>query len=512
MVPCGYSLGYIIGELRESSMLRLTWEPIRKSPHPDEVHGAGSVSGSRWLLVLAAAFALLASPLAAQGPPGALARVMGKDVTVENGPGSASAAGLPGFWVANGSTITVNSGQARLSLVDGGDVYICGPAKMTYLESNGAITLALSFGKVHATIPSSLPFKIFTPLVIGTPIAIGDGDRDFTVGLDTTDNMCIRTEQGAARLEEQFTGQQMIVPLGGEFFITANSLNPVPGEAGSCDCDAAMVALAARAPDENFTGLAHPADSTPPLSAPPADRQPPAAANTAVVAANAPNAADTAAVPPPNAMAAVTPTPGTTPNSRSYPPSPGAPDGTSSSAATSPAVNAPRPYRTAPDATITPTSASTVNPPANPPANGGHPAVEFSVPASASESHPIAQPKKADSTTKAEDAPTWKVMMPPLTFSSESPQPAPDPDPRSILLIRESHVEPEWLFTGHVEGGAPTNGTPSPNANPGAANGKSPAQAPAAGSTGKKPGTKRHGFWSRMKGLFVGEPSKEPNP
>src|ERR1700691_2464668 len=262
-------------------MLRVTLRQIRKSPRPTNPNRMGSVSRCLSLLVLAVVFAFLASPLAAQGPPGALARVMGKDVTVENGPGSASAAGLPGSWVANGSTITVHSGQARFSLVTGGDVYICGPAKMTYLESNGAITLALSFGKVHATIANNLSFRIFTPLVIGTPISIGDGDRDFTVGLDTSDAMCVRTEQGAARLEEQFTGQQMIVPLGGEFFITANSLNPVPGKVGSCDCDAAMVALAARAPDEQLTGLAHPADSTPPPAAAPPENKPPAvAANT----------------------------------------------------------------------------------------------------------------------------------------------------------------------------------------------------------------------------------------
>ena len=144
MMMSAYSLGYIIGESCEPSMRPLIWQPVRKSPRPTSPNNTGSVSRCRWILLLVAAFACLALPLCAQGPPGAMARVMGKDVTVENGPGSASAAGLPGFWVANGSTITVHSGQARLSLVDGGDVYICGPAKMTYLESNGAITLALS--------------------------------------------------------------------------------------------------------------------------------------------------------------------------------------------------------------------------------------------------------------------------------------------------------------------------------------------------------------------------------
>ena len=448
-------------------MLSLIWQQIRKSPRPAGRNRTGSVSRYRWLLVLAAALAFLAAPLRAQGPPGAMARVMGKDVTVDNGPGSAAAVGLPGFWVANGSTITVHSGQARLTLVAGGDVYICGPAKMTYLESNGAITLALSFGKVHATIASNLQFRIFTPLVIGTPIAIGEGERDFTVGLDTNDAMCIRTEQGAAKLEEQFTGQQMIVPLGGEFFITANSLNPVPGQTGSCDCDAAMVALAARAQDIQMTGLAHPADEAPPAGPPPGEKVNAPAASVAAARANEPNTADSAAVPPPNAVAA-----------------------------------------------ITPTSAITVDPraPHPPEPDAAHPAVEFSIPDSANESHPIPPPKNPETTPKPEDAPTWKVMMPPLTFSADSPQPPPDPSPRSILLIRESKVEPEWLFTGHVEGATPANGATAPNANASAANGNSPSQAPAAGNTGKKPGGKRHGFWSRMKGLFGGGQPKEPSP
>jgi hypothetical protein len=270
--------------------------------------------------------------------------------------------------------------------------------------------------------------------------------------------------------------------LGGEFFITSNSLNPVPGKAGSCDCDAAMVALAARAPDVQLTGLAHPADSTPPPSALPADTQAPAATANTVAAATAPNASGTGAVPPPNAMAAVAPTSTSGPNSRRpYPPTPGAP--------------------------ITPSSATTVNPSDPPPANAAHPAVEFSIPDSANESRPVASPTKAETPIKPEDAPTWKVMMPPLTFSSESPQPPPEPDPRSILLIRESRVEPEWLFTGHVEGGAPTGGAPSSIADSNAANGKSQSPASAAGTAGKKP--KHHGFWSRMKGLFVGEPSKD---
>ena len=69
----------------------------------------------------------------------------------------------PSMFVANGSVITVHSGQARLTLVGGGEVDICGPAKFTLLQSGHAITLALNFGRMRVQLPATTQLRIFTP-------------------------------------------------------------------------------------------------------------------------------------------------------------------------------------------------------------------------------------------------------------------------------------------------------------------------------------------------------------
>ena len=68
--------------------------------------------------------------------------------------------------------------------------------------------------------------------------------------------------------------------------------------------------------------------------------------------------------------------------------------------------------------------------------------------------------------------------MPPLTFSASSPAPPPDSDPQTIALVRESRVQPDTAFRGHIVAPpAPSNA--------------------AAASTPKK-----HDIFSRFFGLF----------
>ena len=95
------------------------------------------------ILVLLAA--LLICPQLSRGqetPAGAIGRVEGNDVSVDNGTtaDSAPTAATPGApsFVFNGSVLTVHDGKARLMLVAGGQVDICGPAKFTLLQS-GAV-------------------------------------------------------------------------------------------------------------------------------------------------------------------------------------------------------------------------------------------------------------------------------------------------------------------------------------------------------------------------------------
>ena len=89
---------------------------------------------------------------------------------------------------------------------------------------------------MRVQLPAAAQLRIFTPTIVATPIDIGGAPRDFTVGLDLSDSLCVVATSGALRLEHQFTGEGLIVPQSGEFFLAAGKLLPVAGVAGSCQC------------------------------------------------------------------------------------------------------------------------------------------------------------------------------------------------------------------------------------------------------------------------------------
>ena len=173
-------------------------------------------------------------------PPGAVGRVEGRDITVENGTaaGVGTATSPPGIYVLNGSVVTVHSAKAKMMLFAGGKVAICGPAKFTVLLSGDAITLALNFGRVRVDLPAKTALRVFTPTIIGTPLDISGGSRDVTIGLNLDDSLCLLATSGAIRLENQFSDEKLIVPQAGEFFLNAGKLLPVAGTPGSCKCQA----------------------------------------------------------------------------------------------------------------------------------------------------------------------------------------------------------------------------------------------------------------------------------
>jgi hypothetical protein len=252
-------------------------------------------------------------------PAGAIGRVEGNDISVESGTpsGVASASPASGGYVFNGSVVTVHDGKARLALAAGGAVDICGPAKLTLLESGGAITLALDFGRIHLRLLRGTSLRIFTPTIIATPLDIGGEARDITAGLDMNDSLCVLATSGAIRLEQQFTGEGIIVPQAGEFFLNAGKLVPIAGTPGSCGC-AALHAQSAPPPQIPVLGVsssarleaaAPPAESVP-APATPAQTAPPTEPNVQLrVLAQAddihpimPPVKDTPAPPPPDAM------------------------------------------------------------------------------------------------------------------------------------------------------------------------------------------------------------------
>ena len=228
--------------------------------------------------LLAAAVLACPSLRAQQIPAGAIGRVEGNDISVESGApsGAAAAKPAPGGYVFSGSIVTVHDGKARLTLVVGGEVDVCGPAKLTLLESGGAITLALDFGRIHLQLLRGTSLRIFTPTIIATPLDIAGEERDITAGLDMNDSLCVLATSGAIRLEQQFTGEGIIVPQAGEFFLNSGKLVPIAGAPGSCAC-AAMHTQSAPPPQIPLLGVSSSArlePSTQPAEAAPATATP----------------------------------------------------------------------------------------------------------------------------------------------------------------------------------------------------------------------------------------------
>ena len=215
--------------------------------------------------------------------------------------------------------MTVHDGKARLTLAVGGEVDVCGPAKLTLLQSGGAITLALDFGRIHLQLLRGTSLRIFTPTIIATPLDISGDTRDITAGLDMNDSLCVLATSGAIRLEQQFTGEGIIVPQAGEFFLNAGKLVPIAGTPGSCACTA-MHAQSAPPPQIPVLGVSSSASLAPPPApvepvatpAQPASKAPEPAAEPNVqlrvlaqaddVHPTAPPAKDAAPPPPPDAM------------------------------------------------------------------------------------------------------------------------------------------------------------------------------------------------------------------
>jgi hypothetical protein len=137
----------------------------------------------------------------------------------------------------SGNDIRVKSGQARIDLVEGGQISICGPAHLSVLKSGGLLTVALDSGVIHAHIEHSPALTVYTAQIQAKTIAIGDGPQDALIGFDTPGAMCVRATRGAVRLEQQLTGQNVIVPEGRDIVLNNGALDGLRINAGQCVCD-----------------------------------------------------------------------------------------------------------------------------------------------------------------------------------------------------------------------------------------------------------------------------------
>jgi hypothetical protein len=134
----------------------------------------------------------------------------------------------------------VKSGTARIDLVEGGWIAACGSAHFSVLKSAGSLTVALDSGTIHAHIEGAPALTVYTPQIQAQTISIGGGQQDILVGFDSPGAMCIRANRGAVRLEQQLTGQSMVVPQAGNVLVLNGQLESIRTGAGYCACEPQM--------------------------------------------------------------------------------------------------------------------------------------------------------------------------------------------------------------------------------------------------------------------------------
>jgi hypothetical protein len=233
---------------------------------------APAAAGLVLCLLSAGLLTVCASMAKADTPQKVVGHIQGNDASVETVTGGSDtiSSAESGADVSNGSLVTVHSGQAHLTLISGGEVDICGPAKLTLLQAGSGITLALNFGRVRVQLPASADLRIFTPTIIATPLEIHGAARDVTAGLDLDDSLCVTAASGALLLENQFTGEKLVVPQAGEFSLAQGKLVPVAGAAGSCQCLTMQTQVITPQPEPSL-GLTAPAHVEPTPAAAPTD-------------------------------------------------------------------------------------------------------------------------------------------------------------------------------------------------------------------------------------------------
>jgi hypothetical protein len=208
----------------------------------------------------------------AQLPPGVAGVLTGDDVSVENSAGIASPENSHSIYLASGSKIIVHSGQGRIVLAGGAEVGVCGPAELTLLEASGAFTLAVNFGRVHFRLDAGTPISVYTPLIVAMPLAIGEGPREAVLGLDTNGSVCVRAMQGGVRLQNQLSGESLIIPQPKEVYLAPGQMQPAPSVRGVCECGILQARAASPAA---VTAVIPRPSNTPPPDVPMANEIPP---------------------------------------------------------------------------------------------------------------------------------------------------------------------------------------------------------------------------------------------
>ena len=203
---------------------------------------------SQIFYALAAAFFLsltLAPASRAQMSTRIIGHISGGDFSVEH-PASAAlppeVAGVAQSLVS-GSRITVRSGTAQIELEGGGEIFICDTGKLQLLSSSGAITIALDYGSLDLRLDANRSIAVYSALIIATPLTVGGGERETMIGLSQKGDMCLNALHGAARVEQQFSGQSLLVPQFEEMTLAGGQVTSLNGSSAPCGCRADVAKL-----------------------------------------------------------------------------------------------------------------------------------------------------------------------------------------------------------------------------------------------------------------------------
>jgi hypothetical protein len=167
----------------------------------------------------------------------AVGAIEGASISVQGPMSVETANGQIKTILRSGSEVRVKSGQAHIDAAEGGNITICGPSHFSVLKSGAALTIALDSGIIHAHIEGQLTLNVYTAQILAHTVPIGGGPEDVLIGLDASGTMCIHPSKGAVRIEQQLTGQSLLVPQNGEVSLANGQLETLHTAAGQCNCE-----------------------------------------------------------------------------------------------------------------------------------------------------------------------------------------------------------------------------------------------------------------------------------
>jgi hypothetical protein len=140
--------------------------------------------------------------------------------------------------LVSGSRILVKSGNAHIVLEGGGDIFICESGRMQVLTSGASLTLALDYGALDLQLESSRSVAVYTPLIIATPLTVGGGQMETMIGLSQKGDLCLSAIRGAARVEQQLSGQSLLVPQFEQMTLSGGQVTELNSSSAACGCRA----------------------------------------------------------------------------------------------------------------------------------------------------------------------------------------------------------------------------------------------------------------------------------